>query len=274
MDEKASILIIDDDQGICKSLALLDMKLPDLDGVELIRPLKEMHPDLVVIISTAYASLENTEVALNQGASAYIMKPLNMDEVLATVEECLEKQRLVVENRKLYRSVQRELAERRRMEEEIRRHCEDLALINSLNSSINRGDSLQEVIRLLSGQIKRIYSVDGATLYLFSENKEHLVLQNLRLPSPAVNRIEKLIGMKIPKIIIPLTADSLYTEVLHSGKPKIISDPASIERLMADFTETTHITDKHLRKSLLDLIPKKIAGYFCSVNCGHKTQAV
>ncbi len=148
-----------------------------------------------------------------------------------------------MENRKLYRPVQRELDEGRRMEGENRRHCEDLALINSLNSSINRGDSLQEVIRLLSGQIKRIYSVDGATLYLFSENKEHLVLQNLRLPSSTVNRIGKLIGMKIPKIKIPLTADSLYTEVLLSGKPKIISDPASIERLMADFTETTPSAD-------------------------------
>jgi DNA-binding NtrC family response regulator len=65
------------------NLALLDIKLPDMAGVELIAPLKEMHPDMEVIMVTAYASLETAVQALDEGASAYITKPLNMDEVLA-----------------------------------------------------------------------------------------------------------------------------------------------------------------------------------------------
>jgi PAS domain S-box-containing protein len=142
------ILIVDDDESICRSLrlifakkgyetetagagreaiekargkffdlALLDIKLPDVEGLELLAPLRGMHPDIVLIIITGYASLESAVRALNEGASAYIVKPLNMDEVLATVREALEKQRLVIENRRLIQEAQRELAERKRADE-------------------------------------------------------------------------------------------------------------------------------------------------------------
>lgn len=145
MGERESILIVDDDESTCRSLTLIfgekgyetetagtgrgaiekveerffnlvlaDIKLPDIEGVELIERCKELHPDTVLIMVTAYASLETAIRALNEGASAYITKPLNMDEVLATVREALEKQRLVVENRGLYEAVKRELAERNR----------------------------------------------------------------------------------------------------------------------------------------------------------------
>jgi len=150
MDSKESILIVDDNEGARRSLALffrqkgyevdtaqtgqeaiekvqgrffnmalLDIRLPDIDGVELLAPLKEIHPDMVAIMVTAYASLENAVRALNNGAFAYITKPVNMDGVLATVREGLEKQHLVVENRRLYQATQKELAERKRAEEEL-----------------------------------------------------------------------------------------------------------------------------------------------------------
>jgi signal transduction histidine kinase len=150
MDEKESILIVDDDEGTRKSLSLLfkkkgyeietagtgeeaikkaqkrffnvvllDIKLPDMKGIELLAPLKEIHPDMVMIMVTAHASLENAISALNEGASFYITKPLNMDEVLSTIREVMEKQHLVIENRQLLREVQRELAERKRAEEEL-----------------------------------------------------------------------------------------------------------------------------------------------------------
>jgi PAS domain S-box-containing protein len=148
MDEKESVLIVDDDENACRSLrlifekkgyetetagtgreaiekarrrffnlALLDIRLPDMEGIELLAPLKAMYPDIALIIITGYASLETAVRALNEGASAYITKPLNMDEVLATVREALEKQRLVIENRRLIQQAQRELAERKRADE-------------------------------------------------------------------------------------------------------------------------------------------------------------
>jgi diguanylate cyclase (GGDEF)-like protein/PAS domain S-box-containing protein len=58
--------------------------------------------------------------ALNNGASGYITKPLDVDEVLSKARDVLEKQRLVMENRRLYQAAQRELAERKRAEEALR----------------------------------------------------------------------------------------------------------------------------------------------------------
>ena len=82
------------------NLALLDIRLPDTEGIELVAPLKEMHPDMEMIMVTAYASLETAVRALNEGVSAYLTKPLNLNDVLATAREVLEKQRLVEEKRR------------------------------------------------------------------------------------------------------------------------------------------------------------------------------
>ena len=102
-------------QGRFFNLVLLDIRLPDGAGVELIAPLKEMHPDMAVIMITAYASLGTAVRAMNQGASAYINKPLNMHEVLATVGEVLEKQRLVMDNAQLLEAVTKHREELQRL---------------------------------------------------------------------------------------------------------------------------------------------------------------
>ncbi|MFH0812573.1 MAG: response regulator, partial [Pseudomonadota bacterium] len=99
--------------------ALIDIKLPDMDGMELIVALKGMQADMVVVMITGYASIETAVRALSEGVSAYILKPLNMDEVLATVRETLEKRHLVVENRRLLHEIQQELAERKQTEEKL-----------------------------------------------------------------------------------------------------------------------------------------------------------
>lgn len=135
-EKKGSILIIDDDESTRRSLKLIfskkgyeietvgtghealekvkeknynlvlvDIKLPDTEGIDLIIPLKEINPDMAVIMVTAFASMETVMQALNLGASAYITKPLNMEEVFVKVRENLEKQTLMVENKRLFNAL-------------------------------------------------------------------------------------------------------------------------------------------------------------------------
>jgi len=101
------------------NLALIDTRLSDMQGGELLGPLREINPDMVLILVTGYASVESVVQAMNQGASAFITKPLDADEALDRVGQALERQRLVVENRQLFEAAQRELAERRRVEQEL-----------------------------------------------------------------------------------------------------------------------------------------------------------
>jgi DNA-binding NtrC family response regulator len=157
MNNKPSILIVDDDEstrttlefilrksnyetesakngqealekihGRFFNIALMDIRLPDVLGVELISTIKKRHPDMAVIILTGHASLETAIQALNNGTVAYLTKPLEMNEVLSLIKQILEKQRLMIENSELLQSLQKELAERKRVEKERESLIKDL----------------------------------------------------------------------------------------------------------------------------------------------------
>jgi DNA-binding NtrC family response regulator len=75
-------------------LVLLDYKLPDTDGVSVLRRLKEIDQDILVIMMTAYAKIETAVEAMKLGAYHFVNKPFNLDEIAATVERALETTRL------------------------------------------------------------------------------------------------------------------------------------------------------------------------------------
>jgi len=118
------ILVIDDDRGIRESLeavlseegytvdlaengqeairksktcfynlALVDLRLPDMDGLRLLTEMMETVPKVIKIIITGYPSLENAIEAVNRGADAYLVKPYTMEQLLRTIKEHLEKQK-------------------------------------------------------------------------------------------------------------------------------------------------------------------------------------
>jgi DNA-binding response OmpR family regulator len=75
------------------NLALIDIRLPDMDGTELLSKMRPTTPKVRKIMITGYPSLQNAVEALNKGADAYIMKPFDIDNVLATIKGQLKKQR-------------------------------------------------------------------------------------------------------------------------------------------------------------------------------------
>jgi diguanylate cyclase (GGDEF)-like protein len=130
MNQEARILIVDDDEDTRRGLgillgkksyvvetagsahealeklkkkffnvALLDIMLPDLEGTKLIGLFKAVHPEIAVIMITGNASLDNAMKSLNNGASNYIIKPLDIGELLMMIKKALEKQRQRTEMR-------------------------------------------------------------------------------------------------------------------------------------------------------------------------------
>ena len=86
---------------------ITDIKLPDVDGMEILELAKEINPDVAVIMMTGYASVETAIDAVNQGAYAYFVKPVNPDEMKTTIANALKQQRLLLENKRLVENLQR-----------------------------------------------------------------------------------------------------------------------------------------------------------------------
>ncbi len=123
MSRNARILVVDDDENIRKvviailedegyavesvgtakeaiektkrkfyNIALIDIRLPDMEGIELLTKIRETTPRMRKVIVTGYPTLQNAVEAVNKGADAYIVKPFDVKKVLKTIEDQLNKQ--------------------------------------------------------------------------------------------------------------------------------------------------------------------------------------
>jgi DNA-binding NtrC family response regulator len=74
------------------NIALLDIRLPDMEGVELLKLMKDSVPRTRKIMVTGYPSMQNAIAALNKNADAYLIKPIDIEKLLATVKNQLQLQ--------------------------------------------------------------------------------------------------------------------------------------------------------------------------------------
>ncbi len=134
----ANLLIVDDEQGMRQLLSLIfgraghevraaesgakalellrrepadliisDVKMPDMNGIELLRAVREFLPEVAVVMMTAFATVDTAREAFKLGADDFIQKPFDVDELKLIVEKALERLRLLQENR-AFKRAQRE----------------------------------------------------------------------------------------------------------------------------------------------------------------------
>jgi DNA-binding NtrC family response regulator len=79
-------------------LMLVDLKMPGMDGIQLMEEVRKTHPDMLVIIMTAYATVDTAVKAMKKGAYDYFVKPFNPDDISLTIRKIVDHHQLVKEN--------------------------------------------------------------------------------------------------------------------------------------------------------------------------------
>jgi DNA-binding NtrC family response regulator len=87
-------------------IVLTDLKMPGLDGIEVLSEVKRRDPEVTVMVITAYGSLESAEEAIERGAFDFITKPFRKEQVLLAVDKALRWREIVRQNEELRRKLE------------------------------------------------------------------------------------------------------------------------------------------------------------------------
>jgi len=138
----AAIDLIRDDEP---DLLLLDYKLPDMTGVDVLRQVREMHLDTSAILLTAFSSINSAVEAMKLGAHDYLNKPVDFDELLATIGKALETTRL---------------------RREVRRHRNELVRIYGITNIIGRSKGIEQILM----KIRKVADSAASTVLIQGES--------------------------------------------------------------------------------------------------------
>src|SRR5262245_37755476 len=163
---------------------LLDVMLPDADGLEVLRWIRERDPDTAVLMITAFGTVENAVNAMKLGAFHYLTKPFKNDEVRILVEQAVRTTRLRTENKNL----KRELEQRQRYEK-----------------IVGKSRAMQEVYRFIDqvAQSRATVLINGE-----SGTGKELVAHAIHRRSPRVN--EPFMIVNSHSIPTELLEDNLF----------------------------------------------------------------
>ncbi|UCD63179.1 MAG: GAF domain-containing protein [Candidatus Zixiibacteriota bacterium] len=187
-------------------LVITDIKMPEVDGLELLRIVKQVDQDIPVILMTGYASLDSAVEAISRGAYDYLMKPVEFTHLDLAVRRALDKRRS-------------DLARMRVMEELkisnliLHRRISELNALYEAGKSIGSTANLQELLRQIVALASNVTEAQVGSIMLLDEQREYLT-------------IEAAIGLEVSIVEatrLPIGA-SIAGWVAQKGEPLIVEN--------------------------------------------------
>ncbi|MDO9530329.1 MAG: response regulator [Syntrophales bacterium] len=256
-EKKATILLVDDDAGMRETLkdilvdkgyqvtifasgkeaikeirkglfdiVIVDLKLPDVGGIQILEEAKEVNPESAVIMMTGYASLESAVEALNRGAFSYIIKPFNMDEVKVVIKKALHQIKLSKENQNLIdelqitrRKLEKTINELKNANQQLR--AKEQALQDSKNKFQGLVETLHDRVWEMDPQGHYTYVSPRVRDYLGYEPEELLGKTPFELmPPEEMKRVAQIFGSLVAekKSVIALENTNLHKD----GHPVVL----------------------------------------------------
>ena len=185
-------------------VALIDLRLGRTSGIDLIGILKNIRPDILCVIVTAYADLDTAIDALQQGAHDYLRKPLDPRDLLATLDRCFEKLRLEQEKTTAEIALKQRNIELEKINLRLRK------IVNSV-SIITAGSISGQMSSILLNEFARNMTAEKGCVYLF-ENGSLVLFHSLNIDNAP------------DSIPFPLLEGSLFERAITDGKPILIEE--------------------------------------------------
>jgi FixJ family two-component response regulator len=175
-------------------LLITDLRIPDLDGLQVMKESKRIDPDIPIVVLTAYASVDTAREALKSGAVDYVKKPFTPEQLIDLVQRVLASR--VLEEQRDYRN---------KAFEELKRN---------ISSSL----SLREILNQVVEGVVKILRVKGATISLLDKEKKYL-------------RVAAYHGLSNEYVSKgPLGSSASIGAMILEGEPILISDATSDPR--------------------------------------------
>lgn len=264
LNDNTKILVVDDEKGMCESLQTLlskvgyevttvekgeealkrikrgnfdlvitDIKMPRVDGLDILKAARKKDEDALVILMTAYASLESAISAINQGAYDYLMKPIEFPELKLTIQRALEKRRAEKDRVKL-------LTELKKKNLELKKKVAELDALYkagmSLSTTVDLKVLLKKIVSLATGVIE---AKSGSIMLIQKPENVLTIKAAIGLSSDIVKHTKLELG------------SSIAGYVALKGTPLIVEDIEKDSRF-------SHLSKKHYATRSLLCVPLKV----------------
>ncbi len=176
-------------------LLLTDLKMPGIDGLELVRKAKKERPEISTIMVTGYATIETAVQSLRHGVDDYITKPFNIFELKKAVERTLYSHQIAMENKQLLDDLKKTNIEldfyKQKLTQRVQvtsKHLADankelvlriseLDTINEIGKAITSTMDTDELLNLCLEKINEKLKVEHSSIMLFDEKKDELIVR-------------------------------------------------------------------------------------------------
>jgi len=155
-------------------IVISDIRMPRIDGIDILSYTKKFDPDISVILMTGYASIETAQKAIRFGASDYITKPFQLKEIPIIVERALRAHQLKLENKRLMKQLEETNLF---LEQKVEERTEELSTLYKISREVSSSLSIDEVLKTVLQRTTSILNAKIGAIFLFDTEKRLFFLR-------------------------------------------------------------------------------------------------
>jgi len=155
-------------------LLIIDLKMPEMGGVDLLRTLKGIDPYIVVVVITGHPTFESIQSVLRLGGYDYITKPFNIEDISFVVERAISYHNLILLNAKLKKDLE---SQNIILDNKVQERTKELLLLTEIAQEISSHLSLEDVLDTIVVKVTTVLTSEICSILLYDKNTEYLKIK-------------------------------------------------------------------------------------------------